>query len=244
MRRAAQIVGEAENLLTFVLQGVYQSHQAMASACAANNINLLRGMIGRPGAGILQMNGQPTATCPRSATGRTRSTSPSSHGCVTWSRSSLNARQRCRGALSTPRHPMAATSGTSGRGCARERLFGLILERRGKTACLLFGAVGRVAGRPACRSRPRRPRSPWRRRRRGRTSRPSARSRPGRRQQQPGDESDGHAADRQPERVALGGVLQPADLLAAREAPSTVAPATASLTSVTLPATACFLSST
>ena len=61
VRRAAEIVGEAESLLTFVLQGVYQSHQATASACAANNVNLLRGMIGRPGAGILQMNGQPTA---------------------------------------------------------------------------------------------------------------------------------------------------------------------------------------
>ena len=61
VRRAAAIVGEAETLLTFVLQGVYQSHQATASACAANNVNLLRGMIGRPGAGILQMNGQPTA---------------------------------------------------------------------------------------------------------------------------------------------------------------------------------------
>jgi ferredoxin-nitrate reductase len=61
VRRAAKIIGEAERLLTFVLQGVYQSHQATASACAANNINLLRGMIGKPGAGILQMNGQPTA---------------------------------------------------------------------------------------------------------------------------------------------------------------------------------------
>ena len=61
VRRAAEIIGEAERLLTFVLQGVYQSHQATASACAANNVNLLRGMIGRPGAGILQMNGQPTA---------------------------------------------------------------------------------------------------------------------------------------------------------------------------------------
>ncbi len=59
--RAAEIIGDAERLLTFVLQGVYQSHQATASACAANNINLLRGMIGMPGAGILQMNGQPTA---------------------------------------------------------------------------------------------------------------------------------------------------------------------------------------
>ena len=61
VRRAAEIIGEAEQLLTFVLQGVYQSHQATASACAANNLNLLRGMIGKPGAGILQMNGQPTA---------------------------------------------------------------------------------------------------------------------------------------------------------------------------------------
>ena len=61
VRRAAQVIGEAEHLLTFVLQGVYQSHQATASACAANNVNLLRGMIGRPGCGILQMNGQPTA---------------------------------------------------------------------------------------------------------------------------------------------------------------------------------------
>jgi ferredoxin-nitrate reductase len=61
VRRAAELVGEAERLLAFVLQGVYQSHQATASACAANNLNLLRGMIGGPGAGILQMNGQPTA---------------------------------------------------------------------------------------------------------------------------------------------------------------------------------------
>ena len=31
------------------LQGVYQSHQATAAACQVNNINLLRGMIGKPG---------------------------------------------------------------------------------------------------------------------------------------------------------------------------------------------------
>jgi ferredoxin-nitrate reductase len=61
VREAARVIGEAERLLTFVLQGVYQSHQATAAACQANNINLVRGMIGKPGAGILQMNGQPTA---------------------------------------------------------------------------------------------------------------------------------------------------------------------------------------
>jgi ferredoxin-nitrate reductase len=61
VREAARIVGEAERLVTFVLQGVYQSHQATAAACQCNNVNLVRGMIGRPGCGVLQMNGQPTA---------------------------------------------------------------------------------------------------------------------------------------------------------------------------------------
>ncbi|KLJ07252.1 nitrate reductase-like protein [Blastomyces silverae] len=41
--------------------GVYQSNQTTASTCQINNINLLLGKIGRPGSGILQMNGQPTA---------------------------------------------------------------------------------------------------------------------------------------------------------------------------------------
>src|SRR5215207_5634120 len=61
IREAARMIGEAERLLQTVLQGVYQSHQATAAACQVNNINLVRGMIGKPGAGVLQMNGQPTA---------------------------------------------------------------------------------------------------------------------------------------------------------------------------------------
>src|SRR5205823_10263291 len=59
--RAAEIVGTCQGLLSTVLQGVYQSHQATAAAIQVNNINLLRGMIGRPGATVFQMNGQPTA---------------------------------------------------------------------------------------------------------------------------------------------------------------------------------------
>lgn len=58
---AAELVGTCDALLSTVLQGFYQSNQATASACAVNNLHLLRGMIGRPGAGVLQMNGQPTA---------------------------------------------------------------------------------------------------------------------------------------------------------------------------------------
>jgi len=58
---AAEIFGTSSAVLSSVLQGFYQSHQATASAVGVNNLHLLRGMIGRPGAGILQMNGQPTA---------------------------------------------------------------------------------------------------------------------------------------------------------------------------------------
>jgi anaerobic selenocysteine-containing dehydrogenase len=61
IREAARIIGESERLFSTVLQGFYQSHQATAAACQVNNIHLIRGMVGRPGCGVLQMNGQPTA---------------------------------------------------------------------------------------------------------------------------------------------------------------------------------------
>ena len=61
LREAARIFGESEAVLSTVLQGFYQSHQATAASVAVHNLHLLRGMIGRPGAGVLQMNGQPTA---------------------------------------------------------------------------------------------------------------------------------------------------------------------------------------
>ena len=61
IRQAARLIGTAERLLSTVLQGFYQSHQATAAAVQVNNIHLIRGMLGRPGCGVLQMNGQPTA---------------------------------------------------------------------------------------------------------------------------------------------------------------------------------------
>jgi ferredoxin-nitrate reductase len=67
VREAAHILGTAERLVSSVLQGVYQSMGATAAACQVNNLHLLRGMIGRPGCGILQMNGQPTAQNTREA---------------------------------------------------------------------------------------------------------------------------------------------------------------------------------
>jgi anaerobic selenocysteine-containing dehydrogenase len=58
---AAELIGTTERLFSTVLQGFYQSHSATAAACQVNNVHLLRGMLGRPGCGLLQMNGQPTA---------------------------------------------------------------------------------------------------------------------------------------------------------------------------------------
>ena len=65
--RAAEIFGTAPRVVSTVLQGFYQSHQATAASVQVNNLHLLRGMLGRPGTGILQMNGQPTAQNNREA---------------------------------------------------------------------------------------------------------------------------------------------------------------------------------
>jgi ferredoxin-nitrate reductase len=51
---AARMIGEAKSLVCTCLQGVYRSNQATAAAVQVNNISLLRGMIGRPGCGVLQ----------------------------------------------------------------------------------------------------------------------------------------------------------------------------------------------
>jgi anaerobic selenocysteine-containing dehydrogenase len=61
VQAGAELLGTAPRLLSTVLQGFYQSHQATAAAVQVNNIHLVRGMLGRPGCGVLQMNGQPTA---------------------------------------------------------------------------------------------------------------------------------------------------------------------------------------
>ncbi|MFD6268031.1 molybdopterin oxidoreductase family protein [Nocardia asteroides] len=61
IRAAGAILAGARRLLSTVLQGFYQSHQATAAAVQVNNLQLIRGMLGRPGCGVLQMNGQPTA---------------------------------------------------------------------------------------------------------------------------------------------------------------------------------------
>ncbi|BGP32817.1 hypothetical protein JCM10296v2_004601 [Rhodotorula toruloides] len=61
IKRAAEAIGRSKRLVSTCLQGVYQSNQATASACAVNNINLIKGAIGREGASVFQFNGQPTA---------------------------------------------------------------------------------------------------------------------------------------------------------------------------------------
>ena len=61
LKKAAQALGEAPTLVSTVLQGVYQSNQATAAAVQVNNLHIIRGMIGKPGCTVFQMNGQPTA---------------------------------------------------------------------------------------------------------------------------------------------------------------------------------------
>src|ERR671917_740930 len=61
VREAARILGTAERLFSTTLQGFYQSMSATAAACQVNNLHLVRGMIGKPGCGLCQMNGQATA---------------------------------------------------------------------------------------------------------------------------------------------------------------------------------------
>lgn len=61
LEAAAEILGTTPTLVSTVLQGVYQSMQATASAVQVNNLHLIRGLIGKPGSTVFQMNGQPTA---------------------------------------------------------------------------------------------------------------------------------------------------------------------------------------
>jgi ferredoxin-nitrate reductase len=61
LNAAAEILGTSVSLVSTCLQGVYQSLQATASAVQVNNLHLIRGLIGKPGSTVFQMNGQPTA---------------------------------------------------------------------------------------------------------------------------------------------------------------------------------------
>jgi ferredoxin-nitrate reductase len=61
LREAGYLLSTTKTLVSTVLQGFYQSMQATAASVQVNNIHLIRGLIGRDGCGIYQMNGQPTA---------------------------------------------------------------------------------------------------------------------------------------------------------------------------------------
>ena len=65
LRRAAEWIGRSSTTVTTCLQGVYQSNQATAAACAVNNMHLLMGKVGRPGCAPMQFAGQPSSMCTR-----------------------------------------------------------------------------------------------------------------------------------------------------------------------------------
>jgi anaerobic selenocysteine-containing dehydrogenase len=61
LESAADLLGNTPTLVSTCLQGVYQSLQATATAVQVNNLHLVRGLIGRPGSTVFQMNGQPSS---------------------------------------------------------------------------------------------------------------------------------------------------------------------------------------
>jgi ferredoxin-nitrate reductase len=67
LEEAAEWIGTTDRMVSTVLQGFYQSVEATASSSLVNSVHLLRGAIGRPGAGPLLMAGQPSAMSNREA---------------------------------------------------------------------------------------------------------------------------------------------------------------------------------
>jgi anaerobic selenocysteine-containing dehydrogenase len=135
VEQAAELLGTADRLLSTVLQGFYQSNQATAAACQVNNLHLIRGMIGRPGAGLYQMNGQPTAQ-------NTRETGadgdlPGMRNWATSFRTGHRPRTRCR------------SSGTPNR--ARSSCCGSRRRTR-RCRCRIWPASGASSPGPSCSS--------------------------------------------------------------------------------------------
>lgn len=65
LEQAAEWIGTTDRMVSTVLQGFYQSVEATASTSLVNTVHLIRGAIGRRGAGPLPMAGQPSAMCNR-----------------------------------------------------------------------------------------------------------------------------------------------------------------------------------
>ncbi|OFW79971.1 MAG: nitrate reductase [Alicyclobacillus sp. RIFOXYA1_FULL_53_8] len=66
---AARQLGTTRSLVSTALQGAFQSTGGSKSSVLMNNIHLIRGLIGKPGSGPLQMAGQSSATSNRNAGG-------------------------------------------------------------------------------------------------------------------------------------------------------------------------------
>jgi ferredoxin-nitrate reductase len=67
LERAAEWIGTTKRFVSTVLQGFYQAVEATAASSLVNTVHLLRGAIGKPGAGSLLMAGQPSAMSNREA---------------------------------------------------------------------------------------------------------------------------------------------------------------------------------
>lgn len=67
LERAAEWIGTSQKFVSTVLQGFYQAVEATAASSLVNSVHLLRGAIGKFGAGPLLMAGQPSAMSNREA---------------------------------------------------------------------------------------------------------------------------------------------------------------------------------
>jgi anaerobic selenocysteine-containing dehydrogenase len=98
IRGAARILGTGERVVSTVLQGVYQSHQATAAAVQVNNINLLRGMIGRLGCAVFQTM---ATTCSPARPTRPTNTGPTTRPGGRSSRRPPTCRRTTRSTMTT-----------------------------------------------------------------------------------------------------------------------------------------------
>jgi anaerobic selenocysteine-containing dehydrogenase len=104
IREAARRIGTGKRLVSTAFQGVYQSNQATAAAVQLNNVNLLRGMIGRRTRG----------SEPAPSSGRaTRSTQPAANGSTPTISSSPRPSSASRTATTSHRAPRTSPTSTA-----------------------------------------------------------------------------------------------------------------------------------
>lgn len=80
INNTARLLGQSEKFVTVFVQGVFQSHMGAESALAINNLHLVTGNIGRPGASPFSLTGQCASMSHREVGGSSTLPGYRSHG--------------------------------------------------------------------------------------------------------------------------------------------------------------------